>query len=849
MNEFIYKNLRIQILSDKIIRIEEKINGAFLDNNTFFIPSRNSLKEEVTVKETLKDKFHVLSFSKYEIYVPVNNPKLSTITIKQKKKTIFKCKEIPNSGELPTPDKTPVIFSLMDNPRIQIPKNGYHLEKDEVESKYIIEKNVNDLYLFICEKDPYLLRELYVNLTGKAPLQRLSCFGSWNSKYYAYTQDEALQVIKDYQSYDVPLDNLVIDTDWRKMAAGIGYDINTDLFPDMKQFLKDAHAKNISIMFNDHPEPQKGADSVLSPNEIKFRDEKLTGILKLGLDYWWYDRNWSVSLKSPDKLINQETWGQYLFTDIQKNYFNSLTTNKKKVRRIGIMSNVDNIANGYYTSINNSATHRYPFQWTGDVASEKSDLIQNINNVLKCGDNCIPYVHPDCGGHTGNPDKETFIRWMQIGCMQPAFRPHCNNTVIRTREPWNYDEETLNIVREAIKRRYRLLPMIYSNSYLSYLKGRPLCRSMDYEYPKDKEAKKHFCQYMFGDILVSYPKYKEAFSYNLEELTSKYYEGKIHATIYNGINFEGDPILEKDYDKISFILSNQPLEKGLPTYDFSINYKGKLNLKENQELFVSSDDGVRIYIDGKKVFDWWGYHYADIRSIGIIEKGVHDFEVEYFQAGGGAELKFYHYKPNRLDNDVVYLPKGDRWLDPYTGRIYHGGQEIISNPSLDEMSLFIKLGSMYLLAEDANNTNLQPWKNMTIDYYPSYTKHYTSFLYEDDRETLAYQYGDYRKMDYEAFYDKDNNYFKIILHKANGTFDGPFYSKSKTFKFKFHQLVSKDVNSITINGNSVDFYKIKKNIKSQILSNEDNSLDSDTIIFSFDHIMSEDTVICINLNN
>ncbi len=847
MNEFIYGNIRVQILSDEIIRVEEKNDDSFLDNDTFFIPDRKSVIGEVSVKERTMNGFHILSFSKYEIYIPVKNPKVSLISIKKKKKTIYRCKTIRNSGELPRPDKTPIVFPIMDNPRIQLPKEGYHVDSIDEESKYIIEKNAKDLYLILCEENPYLLRRLYVGLTGKAPLQRLSCLGSWNSKYYAYTQKEALQVIEDYKYHDVPLDNMVIDTDWRKKAEGIGYDINTELFPDMKRFFSDAHKENISVMFNDHPEPQKEAESVLSPNEILFREEKLSGLLKLGLDYWWYDRNWSVSLKSPDQIIHPETWGQYLFTDIEKNYYNSLASDKKDARRTGVMSNVDNIANGYYVSVCNSATHRYPFQWTGDVNSEKTDLIENIVNVLKTGENCIPYVHPDCGGHTGNPDKETFIRWMQIGCMQPIFRPHCTNTVERTREPWNYDDETLSIVREAVKRRYRLLPLIYRESYHSYMEGRPICRSMDYEYPKDKEAKKHFSQYMFGDILVAYPEYEEAHSIGLEELSSKFYAGKLNATIYNGTNLEGEPILEKEYDDISFVLLDEPLEKGLPVHDFSIRYEGKIQFEKTEELFVSADDGVKIYIDGKEIFEWWSYHFASIKKVATIEKGIHDLRIEYFQAGGGAELRLYHYPKDRLENGSVYLPRGDKWLNPYDGKIYKGGQTVISNPSLNEMSLFIKLGSLFLLAEDENNTKKQYWNNMTIDYYPSYTKHITDFLYEDDRETLAYQYGEYRKMDYEAFYEKESDCFKIILQKTDGVYKGPFYSDTKNFRFKFHQLFYKDVNSITVNGEEVSFYQAKRNMKSQILNNTDSSLDSDTIVFFFEHNMKEDTTIVIHL--
>src|SRR5699024_8947195 len=124
------------------------------------------------------------------------------------------------------------------------------------------------------------------------------------------TEEEAKQLILDYEKHDVPLDNMVIDTDWRDCADGWGYDINTKLFPDMKRFLDFAHAHGVEVMFNDHPEPVEGAH-VFAPKEIAYREEKLQSLMGLGLDTWWYDRNWSTSLISPTRNIRHETFGLY----------------------------------------------------------------------------------------------------------------------------------------------------------------------------------------------------------------------------------------------------------------------------------------------------------------------------------------------------------------------------------------------------------------------------------------------------------------------------------------------------------------------------------------------------------
>ena len=71
----------------------------------------------------------------------------------------------------------------------------------------------------------------------------------------------------------------------------------------MKDFFNEAHKRDVEIIFNDHPEPVEGALSALDNLEIEYRNTNLTHLLSLGLDSWWYDRNWITSLKSPSKKL------------------------------------------------------------------------------------------------------------------------------------------------------------------------------------------------------------------------------------------------------------------------------------------------------------------------------------------------------------------------------------------------------------------------------------------------------------------------------------------------------------------------------------------------------------------
>ena len=114
------------------------------------------------------------------------------------------------------------------------------------------------------------------------------------------------------------------------------------------------------------------------------------------------------------------------------------------------MGNVNDVFNGQYRSIKDSASHRYSVQWTGDNLCDLDSLTREIENLIKCSDNCIPYVNSDCGGHRGDPGKELFVRRMQFGTLSPVFRSHCDDQVKCGREPWAYDRETEDIVKEYI---------------------------------------------------------------------------------------------------------------------------------------------------------------------------------------------------------------------------------------------------------------------------------------------------------------------------------------------------------------------------------------------------------------
>lgn len=816
--EIIKDNIRVQLLNGEIIRIEYRHKGAFCDAPTFFIPDRAKLVAEVACTQT----DGAIYFGEYKLYLPDNAKSLSGVRLDKNGKKVYSYKKLANSGELPALDKTPEVFAVSDTPRITVPEGGYSADRG---GEYAVGENVQDIYLLLCGKDAKLLRKLYVELTGKPEFVRLSTLGGWNSKYYAYTEEEAKQLILNYERHEVPLDVMVIDTDWRSCEHGWGYDINTKLFPDMERFLDFAHSHGVEVCFNDHPEPADGKQ-VFAPEEIAYREKNLQSLMEKGLDIWWYDRNWATKLVSPTKGVNCETFGLYLFTDITRHYWQKKSGNGEIYRRPVIMGNVDNIANGCYDKIHSSASHRYSVQWTGDIQSDANALAQEIVNLLRCGDNTLPYCNSDCGGHLGNPDKEGFIRWMQFGTLSPVFRPHCTNTTVRNRDPWAYDRETLDIVREYNNLRYRLLPVIYKNAYNAYENGEPIFKSLGWNYPKDRKAVKSIGGYMLGnDILIApcagaYPATVEA----------KNYVAPVKATYYNGRELQGEPILTKEYRTLNMLLNKTAPEKGVPVYDFSARFETKVRFSKDTALYIRTDDGSTVWVDGEKVHEDKTLHSAmNFRLCTVSANAVHDIKIEYFQAGGEAACVLCSCE-EYVGGQKVYLPKGDKWLDAFSGKIYSGGKTVARGYGLREMPLFIRLGALLPLAYTATNTKNQRWNRLVYDFYPCKEERDCGYLYEDDTETTAYKLGRFRKSAYEAYYNESENAFVIKLRAAEGNFEGDRCFGVRDIAVKYHLLKGADgVKRVTVNGGGHGFENVARKQDAFPLSTDEASADSDTV--------------------
>jgi hypothetical protein len=100
------------------------------------------------------------------------------------------------------------------------------------------------------------------------------------------------------------------------------------------------------------------------------------------------------------------------------------------------------------------------------------------------------------------------------------------------------------------------------------------------------------------------------------------------------------PANVKRVDRLIHVESTGETFNGTDMTDqFYVRWTGVLKIETagNYTFFLESDDGSRLFIDGKTVVDNGGPHGMEERNGAVeLKPGVHELKVEYFENTGGA---------------------------------------------------------------------------------------------------------------------------------------------------------------------------------------------------------------------
>jgi len=120
----------------------------------------------------------------------------------------------------------------------------------------------------------------------------------------------------------------------------------------------------------------------------------------------------------------------------------------------------------------------------------------------------------------------------------------------------------------------------------------------------------------------------------------------LDGSYFNNVKLEGAPVLKRVDPVINFQWNNAAPGAGVPADKFSARWTGQILAPSTASytFFTRSDDGVRLWVNGKLLIDNWTGHSA------VYDQGVpvaltagrkYDIQLEYFESGGGATMQLF----------------------------------------------------------------------------------------------------------------------------------------------------------------------------------------------------------------
>lgn len=822
-------NVRVQVLSPTLVRIELKGPKGFEDRPTFHVVERSWPGADSSRSSSAG--FEWIKTSGFTVKVPSDAQSLDGIVVTDAKGGVLWSMPPADSEPffsnnrcwIPNPNEETRSWAIVDTPRY-VPAapdtpwgGGYNVAPQDIpDNGWDLGNDAPDVYVFLPQGDGRQLRRDFIALTGRTDLIPLYALGGWDSRYYAYTQQEALDKIDTYRAKGIPLDVFVVDTDWR-VGASHGYGVNTDLFPDMEQFIRDAHRKNVRIAFNDHPEPQANA---LDFEEVRYRNEGLRSKFDIGLDIWWFDRNWHTAIKPP-RGINKEVFGMYLFHWIAQDCYPD--------RRPFIMANVDGIDSGHLHRAPDMAAHRYNMQWTGDTTCDAASLRREVRNAVYSGVHApFAYVSTDLGGHLGKPSVEQYCRWVQFGAMSPIFRLHCTSG--NTRDPWAYGDTAEKVVRDYVQMRMRLLPVFYAAARDNYDTGEPILKRCDLNYPGHAAAQRND-QYLLGDNILVAPVMNSAETKAVPAAWLKEGAGStgLKGDYFAGMDLAGELVMTRTDAGVDFNWNVGGPEPGLPCDGFSVRWSGTITPSAGCDvnLGITSDDGCRLWVDGELLVDKWTNRAQETDwATAVLGDGqTHSIRIEYFENTGEAACRLLfrkHLAENAPQERELWIPPGS-WKNVWTGDAVSGPRMYQTTVSMVEMPMFVKAGAIIPLSPDMEYTSQKPWDPVTLDVYPGEGEA-VAVLYEDDGTGNDYKTGGFRKTSLHAAFNNSGQVV-VTIDPAKGTFNGALSDRS--WVVRLH--TSGNPTQVTLDGQKTSFVRIEKDAAAMPFGVAGGSPDGDVI--------------------
>ena len=396
---------------------------------------------------------------------------------------------------------------------------------------YFVEHEKGELdYYFMPGNDMAEVVGLYTSLTGTTPLYQRWIYGSHQSRWGYYTQDEVLDIADKFRELDIPCDVIHMDIDYMNGYRVFTFDDKK--FPDVKglsEKLADRGVKLISIidpgvkkdedyfMYKEGMEMDAFAhdtdgsvyENAVWPGTSVFPDftkqsvrswwgDKTKILLEHGISGIWNDMNEPASFNGPLPDDVQFEYGAHEKVHNIYGHFMAKATYE------GLAKNDGGKRPFVLTRAAYAGSQKYCGGWTGDNHSIWAHIALSLEQVCNLSVSGLAMCGSDIGGFGSDTTPELLVRFYEAAVFVPFFRNH-SAMGTRRQEPWQFDETTIDAVRKTVKLRYRFIPYIYDLAHECEKTGAPIVRPLVYEYPEDKHVRNISDEYMLGSFVLVAP--------------------------------------------------------------------------------------------------------------------------------------------------------------------------------------------------------------------------------------------------------------------------------------------------------------------------------------------------------
>ncbi|XP_057316342.1 neutral alpha-glucosidase AB-like isoform X2 [Hydractinia symbiolongicarpus] len=407
----------------------------------------------------------------------------------------------------------------------------------EVDTHWMSESGIIDLFIMLGPK-PHDVSHQYSTLTGTTTLPPMFGIAYHQCRWNYNDEEDVKQVDANFDKHDIPYDVLWLDIEHTDGKKYMTWDVAK--FPDSKKMIENVASKGRKMVtiIDPHIKRESGyhihteaTDKQLyvkkkdgsdyegwcwpgSSSWIDFvnPDARAWWASKFALDQYqgstlnlmtWNDMNEPSVFNGPEITMHKDAvhYGNWEHRDVHNLYgmYLHMSTFEGHLQRSDGKERPFVLSRAFF-----AGSQRYGPIWTGDNKADWSHLKASVPMLLSLNVAGLPFSGADVGGFFGNPEPELLVRWYQAGAFQPFFRGHAHLDT-RRREPWLFGEENTKLIRTAIRKRYAILPYLYTLLRRSYEEGLAVMRPLWMEFPEDTKTFSMDDEYLLGSALLVKP--------------------------------------------------------------------------------------------------------------------------------------------------------------------------------------------------------------------------------------------------------------------------------------------------------------------------------------------------------